>query len=200
MSGFQEYVGRATAAGSIAAVALLVSAVLDAGLWYVAFFLPSNTNVMLVYYLWLFAFVICAAVFLWWFFESYRLLGMLGSGRTKYRPLSATLLPLIPIVGLFFAYSLLRELWRRTETSNVSDEPPPGTPGSIKWAVFLSVAWYLFAASAGQHTTHFASRAEAAGYYLWPFALGFGVKLAGRRIISGVSRLQQHLFSVATQG
>lgn len=195
MNGVQEYVGRATAAGSIAAVALLISAVLDAGLWCFAF-LSSATNATLVYYLWLFAFVVCVAVFSWWFFESYRLLGMVGTGRTKHRPLAATLLPLIPIAGLFFAYSLLRELWRRTETSNVSDEPQSGrTPGPIKWAVFLSVAWYLFAASAGQRATHFESRAEAAGYYLWPFALGFAAKLAGRRIISSVSTLQRRLGS-----
>jgi len=53
-------------------------------------------------------------VFLIWFYRAYRNLQALGIRRGRYSSPWAVLLLLVPILNLFYAYDLVKELWRQS--------------------------------------------------------------------------------------
>lgn len=188
-----ERVGRATAAGGIAAIALLVSAILDVAIWTFTFVISGRGNFAVIAYLWYSGLFIAVFLVVWWFYESYTLVASIGLKRTEYRPAIAATLLLIPIINLFFAYSLLRDLWQRTETCNSTQDPSQMRgPALVKWTVALAVL-YAFGSGGLSRQPDFTSQAEAAGALLTLFGLACAAKLTMRAVVSRIAGLQRRI-------
>jgi len=139
-------------------------------------------------------FVATAVMWLLWSYRAYSNLGLMGTGRTDYRPRWAVGYWFLPLLNLFRPYQITKELWQRSEAGNASEwVRDMGTPALLGW---WWLAW-LLSSILGQAVARAAfgaeGLAELQSLTTWEIvdsALSIVAALLALSVVRAIDRLQ----------